>query len=68
LIGNVAFGLGTSYITKFEENRIGAQWSNIAVSPVEGDNYSLLVCILMLLADAFLYMLVALYIEAVFPG
>lgn len=51
-----------------EESGEGAQWSNIATSPRDGDSFSLLECILMLMLDAVIYLLLTLYIEAVFPG
>ncbi len=60
--------MGNTYIIRYEELGIGAQWNNIAVSPLEGDPFSLLGCILMQLADTVIYMLIALYIETVFPG
>ena len=68
MILNVAFGIGNSYIIVFEESGVGAQWDNIATSPIDGDPYSLLLCMVMQIADAIIYMLLALYIEAVFPG
>ena len=64
----VAFAYGCSYIARFEEQQVGIQWSNIAVSPIAEDGYSLLGCILMLMADGAIYMIIAWYIEAVFPG
>lgn len=43
------------------------KWSNI-FSPVDTDNFLFAFVLGMLLVDAFLYALVAWYIEAVFPG
>lgn len=68
LISNVAFGYGCSYLARFEEQGIGSQWSNIGESPIPGDKYSLLGCIIMMLVDSMIYFLLTWYIEAVFPG
>lgn len=46
----------------------GVQWSNLNSGVSVDDNLSMLVVMIMLIFDAVLYMLVALYIEAVFPG
>ena len=67
-MSNIAFGIGCSYFAYFEQTGVGAQWGNIAVSPLDGDSYSLLGCIGMLLADSLLYLILTWYIEAVFPG
>lgn len=68
LLSDVAFGIGCWYFASFEQSGIGAQWSNFAVSPKDGDTYSLLGCILMMLFDAVLYLILTWYIETVFPG
>jgi len=68
LLSNVAFAIGCSYFANFEQNGKGAHWTNVAVSPLDGDDYSLLGCIGMMLADSLLYLLLTWYIEAVFPG
>ena len=68
LLANIAFGIGNTYLVRYEEMGEGAQWSNIAVSPIDGDTYSLLWCIIMQLVDSVIYMLIALYIETAFPG
>lgn len=68
LLSDVAFGIGCWYFASFEQSGIGAQWHNFAVSPKDGDAYSLLGCILMMLFDAILYLVLTWYIETVFPG
>uniref|UniRef100_A0A4W3HJI7 ATP-binding cassette, sub-family A (ABC1), member 4a n=1 Tax=Callorhinchus milii TaxID=7868 RepID=A0A4W3HJI7_CALMI len=68
LLSPVAFGFGTEYLSRYEEQGLGLQWGNIAISPVEGDNYSFLSSIIMLLVDAFVYGILACYLDAVFPG
>ena len=64
----MAFGYGCENLSKYEEQGLGIQWSNIAQSPEEGTRYSFLVSILMMLLDALLYWTLTCYIENVFPG
>ncbi|KAF6026918.1 ABCA1 [Bugula neritina] len=68
LLSPVAFGLGTTYVSRFEEQGVGIQWDNISKSPLPDDTYSLSRCIGMLFLDGILYCLIAWYKEYVFPG
>ncbi|XP_048255576.1 phospholipid-transporting ATPase ABCA1-like isoform X2 [Haliotis rufescens] len=68
LSSSVAFGFGCSYISRFEEQTTGLQWSNIADSPIPDDDFNMARCILMMFADALMYGIITWYIEAVFPG
>uniref|UniRef100_A0A8C6U9Y3 ABC transporter domain-containing protein n=1 Tax=Neogobius melanostomus TaxID=47308 RepID=A0A8C6U9Y3_9GOBI len=68
LLSCVAFGYGCENFSKYEEQGIGIQWTNIAISPEEGESYTFIVSILMMLLDALLYWLLTWYIENVFPG
>uniref|UniRef100_A0A8C8ZMQ8 P-type phospholipid transporter n=1 Tax=Prolemur simus TaxID=1328070 RepID=A0A8C8ZMQ8_PROSS len=68
LLSPVAFGFGTEYLVRFEEQGLGLQWSNIGKSPVEGDEFSFLMSMEMMLLDAALYGLLAWYLDQVFPG
>ncbi|XP_054718877.1 phospholipid-transporting ATPase ABCA7-like [Uloborus diversus] len=68
LSSNVAFGFGCSYISHYEEEGVGAQWSNIGTSPIPGDQYSMLSVMIMLLFDGLIYGILTWYIEAVWPG
>ncbi|XP_066480655.1 retinal-specific phospholipid-transporting ATPase ABCA4 [Tiliqua scincoides] len=68
LLSPVAFGFGTEYLSRYEEQGLGLQWGNIRTSPLEGDKYSFLFSMEMMLFDAFIYGLVAWYIDSVFPG
>uniref|UniRef100_A0A8B9TID1 P-type phospholipid transporter n=1 Tax=Anas platyrhynchos TaxID=8839 RepID=A0A8B9TID1_ANAPL len=47
---------------------LGLQWGNIRTSPLEGDEYSFLFSIKMMLFDAFLYGILSWYLDNVFPG
>ncbi|XP_064201003.1 phospholipid-transporting ATPase ABCA1-like isoform X1 [Anguilla rostrata] len=68
LLSCVAFGYGCENFSRYEEQGIGIQWSNIASSPEEGERYSFLVSIIMMLVDSLIYWLITWYIENVFPG
>uniref|UniRef100_A0A8C0U5H7 Retinal-specific phospholipid-transporting ATPase ABCA4-like n=1 Tax=Cyanistes caeruleus TaxID=156563 RepID=A0A8C0U5H7_CYACU len=67
-LSQVAFGFGTEYLSRYEEQGLGLQWGNIRTSPLEGDEYSFLFSINMMLFDAFLYGILAWYLDNVFPG
>uniref|UniRef100_A0A8C6NIC1 ABC transporter domain-containing protein n=1 Tax=Nothobranchius furzeri TaxID=105023 RepID=A0A8C6NIC1_NOTFU len=68
LLSCVAFGYGCEKFSKYEEQGIGIQWHNIAKSPEEGDRYTFIISIVMMLFDALLYWVLTWYIENVFPG
>nr|XP_031543384.1 ATP-binding cassette sub-family A member 3-like [Vicugna pacos] len=67
LSSNIAMALGTKFLVKAEMDKIGIKWSNI-FSPTKVDDFAFVYILGMFLFDAFLYGLVAWYIEAVFPG
>ncbi|MEQ2300791.1 Retinal-specific ATP-binding cassette transporter [Ameca splendens] len=68
LLSPVAFGFGTEYLSRYEEQGLGLQWNNIRTSPLEKDTYSFLTSILMMVFDAILYGILAWYLDNVFPG
>uniref|UniRef100_A0A3B3V8X0 P-type phospholipid transporter n=1 Tax=Poecilia latipinna TaxID=48699 RepID=A0A3B3V8X0_9TELE len=68
LLSCVAFGYGCENFSKYEEQGVGIQWHNIMRSPQEGDPYTFIISIAMMLADAVLYWVLTWYIENVFPG
>ncbi|XP_009288758.1 PREDICTED: retinal-specific ATP-binding cassette transporter [Aptenodytes forsteri] len=68
LLSQVAFGFGTEYLSRYEEQGLGLQWGNIRTSPLEGDEYSFLFSIKIMLFDAFLYGILSWYLDNVFPG
>ncbi|KAM3603993.1 uncharacterized protein V6R79_004994 [Siganus canaliculatus] len=68
LLSPVAFGFGTEYLSRYEEQGLGLQWDNIQTSPLEKDSYSFLTSILMMVFDAVLYAVLAWYLDNVFPG
>lgn len=68
LLSQVAFGFGTEYLSRYEEQGLGLQWDNIRTSPLEKDTFSFLTSILMMAFDAVLYAVLAWYLDNVFPG
>lgn len=68
LLSQVAFGFGTEYLSRYEEQGLGLQWDNIQTSPLEKDTFSFLTSILMMALDAVLYGVLAWYLDNVFPG
>uniref|UniRef100_A0A673CGE8 ATP-binding cassette, sub-family A (ABC1), member 4a n=1 Tax=Sphaeramia orbicularis TaxID=375764 RepID=A0A673CGE8_9TELE len=68
LLSQVAFGFGTEYLSRYEEQGLGLQWDNIQTSPLEGDEFSFLTSICMMGVDTVLYAVLAWYLDNVFPG
>ncbi|RXM35459.1 Retinal-specific ATP-binding cassette transporter [Acipenser ruthenus] len=68
LLSPVAFGFGTEYLSRYEEQGLGLQWDNISTSPLEGDDFSFFCSVRMMVFDAFLYGSLAWYLDNVFPG
>ena len=46
----------------------GVQWSNIAKSVSVDDSFTMLQVFIMLIIDSVIYLIIAWYVEAVFPG
>ncbi|XP_055596640.1 phospholipid-transporting ATPase ABCA1-like [Uranotaenia lowii] len=67
LLLNSALGFGLRLIGVYEGLTLGMQWSTL-FHDSDVDNINLGSIMLMLLADAVIYMIIALYIEQVFPG
>ncbi|XP_039428969.1 phospholipid-transporting ATPase ABCA1-like [Culex pipiens pallens] len=67
LLLNTAIGFGLRLIGVYEGTTQGMQWSTL-FHDSDVDNINLGSIMLMLLADAVIYMLIALYVEQVFPG
>ncbi|XP_033110742.1 phospholipid-transporting ATPase ABCA1-like [Anneissia japonica] len=68
LLSPSAFCYGCEMLTIFEEQVIGATWSNFDTNPVKGEEISFgLVCAIMA-ADGILYFIIGWYAKNVFPG
>lgn len=68
LFPSTAFGLGTEYITQFEVSGSGMQWSLADTPAAYNGNFTFADTLAFLVADTVIYLLLAFYIEAVFPG
>ena len=69
LSSTVAFSYGCEIIGIYELATNGLQWANFYESPyVKNDGFSMNVVCLMLLLDAFVYLVLVWYIESVWPG
>uniref|UniRef100_A0A8C8Z650 ABC-2 type transporter transmembrane domain-containing protein n=1 Tax=Prolemur simus TaxID=1328070 RepID=A0A8C8Z650_PROSS len=67
LMSTTAFGLGSKYFALYEVAGVGIQWHTFSQSPVEGDDFNLLLAVTMLIVDAVVYGVLTWYIEAVHP-
>lgn len=67
-MSTTAFGLGSKYFALYEVAGVGIQWHTFSQSPVEGDDFNLLLAVTMLMVDAAVYGVLTWYIEAVHPG
>ncbi|XP_055537148.1 phospholipid-transporting ATPase ABCA3-like isoform X2 [Wyeomyia smithii] len=68
LVANSAMSFGFMLMMRHEGTSTGLQWSNLFETVTVDDDLSVGHTMIMLLVDAALYLLVALYIEKVFPG
>ncbi|GJQ88074.1 hypothetical protein Trydic_g13087 [Trypoxylus dichotomus] len=68
LASNSAMAYGFQLLLMWEGTGRGLGWSNMFNSVSPDDSFTLGHVIIMLLLDAVIYMLIALYVEAVFPG
>ncbi|XP_055623835.1 phospholipid-transporting ATPase ABCA3-like [Toxorhynchites rutilus septentrionalis] len=68
LFSNTAMAFGVLNIVRLEGNQAGLQWSNLFTPSTMNDGLSVGTVIVMLLVDALLYLLIALYFEQIMPG
>uniref|UniRef100_A0A8C5KJ17 ATP-binding cassette, sub-family A member 12 n=1 Tax=Jaculus jaculus TaxID=51337 RepID=A0A8C5KJ17_JACJA len=68
LLSPTAFSYASQYIARYEEQGIGLQWENMYKSPVQDDTTSFGWLCCFILADSFIYFLIAWYVRNVFPG
>lgn len=68
LLSNSAMSVGLLLIGVFEGTTEGVQWDNIGAPATADDNFTFLAVLIMLLVDTVIYLLIAWYFEAVFPG
>ena len=65
---NTAMSLGFNIVIQLEGTQEGLQWHNIFTPVNVDDGLHLGIVIVMLAIDAVLYLLIALYVENIFPG
>ena len=63
-----AFGLSFKYIARWEEQGVGAQWSNLYDNPMPQKSFSLGWAINFLIIDTIIYLILMWYFEQVLPG
>lgn len=68
LLSNDAMAFGTYLISMYEGTGAGVSFENFASPVSDDDNISMLDIYIMLIVDAFIYLMLTIYIEAVFPG
>ncbi|XP_058065569.1 phospholipid-transporting ATPase ABCA3-like [Anopheles bellator] len=68
LFHNSAMSFGFMLIMRHEGTTSGLQWSNMFDPVTVDDDLSVGATMMMLLADSAIYLLIALYVEKVFPG
>ncbi|KAJ3635397.1 hypothetical protein MTP99_008310 [Tenebrio molitor] len=68
LLANSGLCFGLLLILKFEAIEEGIHWDNLWNTTSPDENVTLGAILLMFILDTFLYLAIALYIEAVFPG
>jgi ATP-binding cassette, subfamily A (ABC1), member 3 len=68
LFSNTAMALGFNVVIRYEGTQEGLQWENMLRPVTVDDRFHLGYVLFMLVFDAFLYLLIALYVEKIFPG
>ncbi len=62
------FGYSSLYMSWYEQQGRGMQWSHVWISPIPNDRMTYGLTIVMMIADGFLYGLFGWYIKNVFPS
>jgi ATP-binding cassette subfamily A (ABC1) protein 3 len=65
---NSGLALGSMIIAMWEGNSVGIQWSNLSKTASPDDTLTIKHIIIMFFVDTIIYLLITIYIEAVFPG
>ncbi|XP_065108171.1 uncharacterized protein abca12 [Paramisgurnus dabryanus] len=68
LFSPTCFSYASQYISRYEKQEEGIQWSNMYVSPLAGDTSSFGWLCWLLLIDSLVYFIIGVYIRMVFPG
>ncbi|XP_050975190.1 uncharacterized protein abca12 isoform X2 [Labeo rohita] len=68
LFSPTCFSYASQYISRYEKQEEGIQWSNMYISPLAGDTSSFGWLCWLLLIDSVVYFIIGIYIRKVFPG
>jgi ATP-binding cassette subfamily A (ABC1) protein 3 len=68
LLHNIGLALGAQLIGMYEGKGTGLQWSVFNKPVSVDDNFTMADVIIMFYIDAFIYLILALYIENIWPG
>ncbi|KAM8855240.1 uncharacterized protein abca12 [Spinachia spinachia] len=68
LFSPTCFSYASQYVSRYESQGEGIQWSNSYTSPIAGDTSSFGWLCWLLLIDSLLYFIIGAYIRMVFPG
>ncbi|XP_067006390.2 phospholipid-transporting ATPase ABCA3 isoform X2 [Anabrus simplex] len=68
LASNTAMAYGFQLLIMFEGTGVGLQWDDIWSPASQDDDLVIGYILLMLILDSFIYLLITVYVEAVFPG
>ncbi|XP_071965866.1 phospholipid-transporting ATPase ABCA1-like isoform X2 [Antedon mediterranea] len=68
LLSPSAFCYGCEMLSRFEEQVVGASWSNFDTNPLEGAQLTFGVICAIMVADGLIYFIIGWYIKNVFPG
>ncbi|KAL6100670.1 abca12 [Pungitius sinensis] len=68
LFSPTCFSYASQYVSRYESQGEGIQWSNSYTSPIAGDTSSFGWLCWLLLIDSILYFIIGAYIRMVFPG
>nr|XP_040057060.1 ATP-binding cassette sub-family A member 12 [Gasterosteus aculeatus aculeatus] len=68
LFSPTCFSYASQYVSRYESQGEGIQWSNAYTSPIAGDTSSFGWLCWLLLIDSILYFIIGAYIRMVFPG
>ncbi|XP_052462825.1 uncharacterized protein abca12 isoform X2 [Carassius gibelio] len=68
LFSPTCFSYASQYISRYEKQEEGIQWSNMYISPLAGDTSSFGWLCWLLLIDSVVYFIIGIYIRMVFPG
>ena len=68
LFSNTAMALGFNVLIRYEGTQEGLQWGNVFRPVTADDQFHVGYVLIMLVVDAILYLIIALYVEKIFPG